>query len=419
MQSRLRFGLVLLTMLVIPTVALAAPGNVTGITTIVEADGVRVSWQPVTEDVASYRIFYSTQSILDHGGLFDDFEVVDGSVTTHLLRNVPPAQSLTVAVLAVDAQGEESPFFVEEATITLSSSSLPSLETTPSLAPPGIDTDATLHLLQAESLSPTDLLLTFSHAVSVPQDRALEALIIETSGGVRLPLSRVTASGMTLRITTAEQKAGVIYRVRPEMDVTGTDIDGKTIAISPDQMPMLFTGRIPPPLPSPSPQPSPQPSPAAGPDVTDLILRAQPSNGLFTVEATWRAPLQPVVGYELLQTTDGGRTFGAVTTVPPTTTAVRIPGVTPGSFGMFIRAMQADGTRTDGLTHVIDLPGAALTSGPVTGQVQPSPIVSASTEGSGSLPGSGPGVWLLMTLVGSIIGLVTMRKRMHLAAARI
>jgi hypothetical protein len=415
MSLRSSLGLLVLTLLV-PTMALAAPENVTGITATMEGQNVRVTWQQVSGAIASYRIFYSSASILQNGGLFDDFETVDGSVNTHLLRNIPAASALTVSVLAVDAQGEESPFFVEEATVALSTSSRPSLAPTPTLAPPSDDSPTALRLLTVESVSPTTVLLTFSHPVSIPQDRALETVVIETSDGTRLRLNRVTASGTMLVVETSQQTPGTIYRTQLGNGITGTGDDGRIIALAPDLIPMLFAGIAAalPPTPSSAPVAAPDlpPSPAAGPDVTGLALRAQLENGLYTVEATWRAPNQPITGYELLQTTDNGRTFGAVTSVPPTTTGVRIPSIPPGTFGVFVRAVLQDGTRTNGLTQVIDLPGTVLSPTPLVGQVQP-PV---QQSGSTALPGSGPGLWLLMTLAGAMVGVITLRQRRRLVA---
>lgn len=418
LSSRLGLGLLALS---IPIMVMAAPDNVMGITATLETGNVRVSWQPAAGAVASYRIFFSHASILGNNGLFDDYETVDGTVHTHVLRNLPQTEQLFVSVLAVDTTGEESAYFVEEATVALAPSSRPTLDAEPSIAPSEPNTTEALSFLKAEASSATGVVLTFSHMIRLEPSLALESVIVETATGTRLRLQRITASGTLLLMETVPQTPGTIYRVRLGKGITGTDLSGASLPLSAETTPMLFTafGHVLPQTPTiPQPQPSSAPiGPARSDDVTGLTLRAQPSTTLFTIEANWIAPAQSITGYEVRQSIDGGRSFGQVMNIPVDSTAIRIPSVTPGTFGLQVRAVQPDGTRTQGMTQFIDLPGSVLGPRPLTGQVQPP--VTTSTGGSGSLPGSGPGLWFLITLAGSLVGLITLRRRMRPVAVRV
>jgi len=49
-----------------------------------------VEWseQP-EEEVAYYRVYYSFESILENGGLYDDFEQTDGTENEYVIKNPP------------------------------------------------------------------------------------------------------------------------------------------------------------------------------------------------------------------------------------------------------------------------------------------------------------------------------------------
>lgn len=409
MSLSARVSLLSLLLFLLPGTASAAPANVTGIRATAEPDGVRVSWDAVPGTVASYRIFYSHASILENGGLFDDFVTVDGDLTQHLLRQLPAVTELTVAVIAVDRTGEESPFFVEEATVTLPDTSTPRLEPSPVLAPDAAP--VTLRLLMADSRSATGMVLSFSHVVQL---HASGAVRITTATGGHLSVTAVHASGAQLIVTTASQQPGAIYAIRLDESITG--IDGTTILpLVTDDMPTLIAGFVPPVIPPPTSAASSAPS-ATNTDVRSLILRAQPVGSLFTVEAQWHA-VRDATHYEIRQTTDGGNTFGPVQSVPVPATGVRISRVTPGSFGLHVSALLSDGTRTLGSMQWIDLPGAALPlPDPLAGQLLPAPRPVPPTAVD-HLSQSGPAFPALLALSGALGGLLVIRRRQRLRSA--
>lgn len=398
LSSRLGFGLITLSL---PLLAFAAPGNVTGITAVNEGGKVRVQWQPVTGSVESYRIFYSHASILDNGGLFDDFEAADGTVNSHLLQNIPPASEIFVSVLAVDAQGEESPYFVEEAHVVLSSSSAAAVIPTTSTGSNGTE----LRLLKAEAISATGVLLTFSHQISIPQTQATEAIVIENGSGITLSMRRFVLVGDELTVHTVPQERGIAYRVRVSPVITGKDASGTVIPLAGDQAPMLFAGHATGTTPVTTTAVQGQRA-----DVTNLRISAQAmGNGTYDVTLTWDLPSQNIAGYEIMQTMDGGRSFGQASSIQKDAGSVKIPGVPAGTFGMLLRTVYPDGTRSSGIAQMLDLPGTPTTSaqGNITQQPSTSP----------ALPNSGPALWLLLAGISALVGAWDVRRRNRKASA--
>src|SRR6185436_240159 len=92
-------------------VALAAPGNVTGVKGELVNGKVHVTWtKPAGDEPVAYRLYYSRASILQQNGLYDDFEVIPAGTLDYTFASLPyEADSLYVSVLAVNAAGEESP----------------------------------------------------------------------------------------------------------------------------------------------------------------------------------------------------------------------------------------------------------------------------------------------------------------------
>lgn len=104
----------LVSFLLWPFSALAdTPANVTGLSARFEGGQVTVRWDEV-ENADTYRVYYGQKSILDNDGAYDDFMTTDGGDTELVLTDLPPYQKIFIAVLAVNADGEESLSFVEE-----------------------------------------------------------------------------------------------------------------------------------------------------------------------------------------------------------------------------------------------------------------------------------------------------------------
>lgn len=395
----------LLTTLALPIAVLAAPANVRDITAEKVGDKVQVTWTHVPGDIAQYRIFYSHASIMQNNGLYDDFESVDGSMNEHLLQNIPSSAKLFVSILAVDAMGKESPYFVEEAEVTLGTSggtSTPGLSLEESseseLSLPALVAERELRLLSAEAMSMTGVLLRFNYPVIIPAEQAAEAIVIETASGSKLALVRYVIQGNTLMVHTQPQESAVVYRVRVQSAVTGKDDKGASVPLASDQAPMLFTSMAESAGSSSSAMTTPN-----RPDVVQLNLRGEPISGKYIVEANWQAPAgEQIAGFEVMQTTDNGQTYSASITLDPTVTSVRIPNVPAGSFGLLIRVQYADGVISQGVLENIALPG-----GNVQGSVTNTPKPGRSTD----LANSGPELWLAISSMGGLAGAYYLRKK--------
>ncbi len=402
MKTLTRLGLGLATIALPLAVMAAAPSGVRGITATNEGGNVRVMWQQGGSDVASYRIYYSHQSILQNGGQYDDFEAVDGSVNAHLLQNVPPVRELFVSVLAVNNLGEES-LFMEEMRVTLDGAPATSAATSSVARPSSVAARGELRLLEVVAMSATGVMLRFSHPVAVPQERAMEAVMIDAGSGQTLQITRLVIVDNTITLHTAVQERGKTYIARVSSVITGRDQNGQMVQLSADQSPMLFAGH----MMGSEPTVSQPGTPAGSFDVSNLRIRAQEqSNGRFTVEVSWQPPSTPIGGYVVSQSFNNGATYGEPSTISPQTLGTRITDVPAGDFGILVKVLSPNGALSQGISQVIKLtPAQASSQPPVQGSVTPLP-----TGGSTNLPNSGPALWLSIFAALSLAGYQTHRR---------
>lgn len=425
MKTSLRLSLSLLAV-ALPMAALAAPGNVSGVAATVQEDGIHVTWNQANGDIAAYKVFYSHASILNNAGLFDEFEVATGTDTSHVLRNVPASNDVYVAVLAVDSQGDESPFFTEEAHVVLGDASATSSEAPIAMPGSAVTSSATsniasiasatsstasvmanedvLRLLSIDVVSSTGVVLHFSHDVAVDPAHATEALVIETASGTKLQMKRFLIQGTDIHVDTAVQERGVAYKVTIGLAVSATGSAGQKIAITPDQAPVLFSGHPTGRMPSASSASSSTATSAPErTEVMQLRLRAQPTGKAYKVEATWQ-PATGAVGYSVAQTVDGGRTFTEAKKLKPEERDLMIPDVPAGSFGIRVRAIYTDESLSKGVVQTIALPKI---SGGTTGSV---------TGGSSELPNSGPALWVAIAAAVSAATWLQMKRKEEVEA---
>jgi hypothetical protein len=370
----------------LPTLAWAAPGNVTGIEAT-EANGqIHIRWNAAAGDVASYHVFYSHASILENEGLYDDFETVPGTLTEHTLEASVPSGDVYVSVLAVDSSGEESDVFAEEARINR-------VET-------GAQDSGSLKLLSVQTLSSTGITLQFSHPPIVAREEAASAFTIRDASGALLPIVRLITIGKTVTLHTVPQDGSKIYQLRISGAVRGQGAGDTTISLDPAQGPMLFQG-----IAGGAAQVI---TTTASDEIQDLALRAVPDDdGTYTVQATWRAVGPNVAAIEIAQSTDGGETFGATQRLEASVNGISIKRALPGTFGIAVRLVLRDGTTAKGIFKSIDLPGATPSSTPaVTASVtEPAPAVTTTpTSTRPSLPSSGMGLSVVIAMLGGVIG---------------
>jgi hypothetical protein len=406
-----RLGLGLIGALVPVMVLAIAPQNVTGITAVKEGEKVRVTWTQVANtDIKSYRIFYSHASILQNQGLYDDFETVDGSTNTHLLQNIPPVNELYVSVLAVNNNNEESPYFTQEAKVMLSmqpqtNSSEPILDTTPGNI---------VRVLSVEATSNTGVTIKFSMPVAVDTTKAVDAIRIENASGASLTVRRIIVQGSTMIVHTLMQSRGTVYTLAVGDGISGKGTNGTQIPLDPEQGPVLFTGHITG-TQGAATSTAPVAQPATGlpagqagtqMDATQLRLVAKPDGtNTYTVEGAWQAPTQAgLTGYKLSQSTDGGKTYGAPSTIGAQGAAVKIPRVPAGTFSLRLQAIYEGGSVSTGITQSINLPGNKPTTNTQGNVTNTKPNTSTN------LPSSGPALWLALAGSGAVTGAWKIRK---------
>lgn len=399
MKHAVRLSLGFLSLVFPLTAFAAAPGNVTGIKAALADGKVTVSWNKADGDIASYRVFFSHASILKEGGLYDDFDTADGAANTYVFPTLPPVDTLYVSVLAVNKQGEESPYFVEEASVRLATQAAASSQ--PLIAQGGA-VSTSLRLLKAEKASGTGILLTFSDTVSTTASDLAPLFTVEFGSGFSLPVTKSDARGNTVLLTTFPMTPGTVYLVAVTGDVTGTNANGQALTMDQNQLPVFVQDAT-----------VPQQTVSDHADVTNLRLRAiAEGNKRYTVEASWNAPnAQGVDGFVIAQSIDGGRTYGPALKVSGTSRAVTIPHVTASTLGIAIRTVYADGQASKGIFQSVTL-GNGQTSGTVSSKPSaPAPVGSVTGQNNhgGSLPESGLNIWVLLTLTGAAVAWKKMR----------
>lgn len=385
MHLSARIGM-LLGALSLPLLAMAAPASVENIRATLEDTGsVTVRWNAVNDPtVVRYRVFYSFASILENEGLYDDFEETDGAATSHTIIAPPAVDTLYVSVLAVNAGGEESAYFTNEASVDLRQSPA---------------RDGILRLLKAESLSATGILLTFSHPLVAPPGDAGSLFAVRDAGGIPLRLTRLVIRGNEAELFSDPRQDGV-YRISLGDGLRGIGADGAQLSLDPNQAPVLFQGNGTAPATGDG---------EGGADVSGLTLAAERmADGSTTVAVSWQHAMDDRVrGYRIAQSTDGGRTYRADTSVRREINGIRITNAAQGSLTVRVQALLADGSAT---------PGAAQTV-PVTSSTQPSgPLGGSVAATGGALTDSGSTMTLLAVIsAGIATGFLMMRRKLSLA----
>lgn len=232
MNRHLSRAVLILSLLVVPTGALAgAPPNVTGLSARFEDGQVTVRWDGV-EDAKTYRVYYGQKSILDNDGEYDDFAAVDDN-TELVIPDLPPYPQIFLAVLAVNADGVESSSFVEEVQLDMTGGEADGRKMEREAPSPSRkEREATtVGLLSAAAQSPETVQLTFSMNVQVQEDRAAEAFTVIDNAGNPLRLSRIVIEGNIVTLVTETQSPGRKYAVRANDPVTGDAADGRQLPV--------------------------------------------------------------------------------------------------------------------------------------------------------------------------------------------
>lgn len=222
-----------------------APANVTGLAAHLENGQITVRWDAPEENIAEYRIYYGQRSILENGGLYDDFVATAGQNTEFTLTDFPPYQKIFLAVLAVNGDGEESASFVEEIELDLGAETSDSQKHAGQAvaSPARREHEATtLGLLEAEAVSSVSIHLLFSAPISIPAERAVDAFTVLDEQGVPLRLQRITIEGSIVTLATEPQIAGKRYGVRANDVIAGDASLGFHLSMDPGRSTQTFAG---------------------------------------------------------------------------------------------------------------------------------------------------------------------------------
>lgn len=357
--------------------AFAAPANVTGIQGSVRDGKAHVQWQqPAGEQPAMYRLFYSRLSILQQNGLYDDFETVPGDATEYTFESLPyVTDKLFVSVLAVDANGEESPLFVEEARIDLNTagtaSSAPAVQAS-SAAQSTQTVAGAQQMLSAAAQSATGVLVSFSLDVQMDTRLAADAFSIKDASGSVLRITKLVIQGKDVLLHTVPQQKGKVYRLHVSNIVKGKTAQGQATELDKDQNDILFMGHetgltmgvsssaqtvVSSAISSVAQSSVASAMPSEIGDVRSLNVRGQRQGNAYSIDVTWLPPsTQNIREYRIAQTRDGGKTFDTPRTVPATTLGLKISGVPAGNYAVLVQAVGQDGTLSRGVMGTLRLP---------------------------------------------------------------
>jgi len=447
----------------------AAPGSVTGLQVEFRDDEtVAVSWDKLKkQDIAYYRVYYSSESILRNQGSYDDFEQTDGPKGLYVFNDLTPDTDFYVSVLAVNTEGEESEFFAEEAFMHIPAG-LPSIipepadapvlqiptegepepepvdepepidEPLPDEAPSGAQAGEPVapgpfQLMAVAPVSSTEISVEFSQAITKEGlEAAAPAFTVNKPDGTELEILSNSIDGIGVMLKTVEQEDIVYELVVSEMLMSAMDA-----TIDPDNRSVLFVGASAtveaPEVPT-EPEPT-EPEPETdvvedtlgidlsdfAEDVVGLNMRAtRTPNGLYDVVTVWDLASLPdnLSHYVVGQSLDRGKTFIGPSIVPNDITELRTPGIESGNFGVMIKIADEDGNVSPGIFVTIDLSTLKVETwspelASLVGEPDEKPVPPVVDEGPkveieerpDELPSSGT-AFVLMTLMfsGAIAG---------------
>ncbi|MBI1813037.1 hypothetical protein HY285_02095 [Candidatus Peregrinibacteria bacterium] len=394
-------SLIVLAAVAFPLSAFAEPpAAVTGLQARYSQGQIRVQWDAPQSgaDIAYYRVYFSRNSILQNKGQYDDFAITTGSKPEALLVDFPHAPALSIAVLGVNGEGEESRYFTEEVLVDLTqdpSALGSSLTQTGATASTPSDTQS---LLSAQTLSATGVLLTFSLPVDLQGAEAVNAFEVTDGSGHVLGLRRLILQGDTITLITFPQRGQMLYTVRVARVLMGKIDDGGAVPLDPSSDTATFLGMDGGGLPgfigqtsaSSASSESPQPTFDIH-DIANLHVQADgQTDGRYSVTAQWQPgnPEGDLSAFEIRQSRDGGQTFSDAQQVPSGIHRVHFSEVPAGPFALLVRAVGRDGTASKGILAAVVFP----------------PIATGTVTPSGHLAQSGAGAIVAFVLAGGIFG---------------
>ena len=414
MHIKTLFAGILLAFVAVSGALAAPPPSVNGLQgEVLENGNIVIRWNaPLSGDIAAYRLYYSAKSILANNGIYDDFAETDGEQTEFLFLSAPSEPEFYVAILAVNADGEESPYFTEEISVVVGEeegTEAPSL--LPVVSNPDADptveemeeeptSAGIVELLKAEAVSNTGVLLTFSAPINIASEDVADAVVITRAGTGVLAITRLTLSGTGMLIETELQEPEAVYRIELSEPLAG--MYGEIL--DPVARSAFFTGYMP-------------EEPIEEEDVYSDVYEVRNirftsqlmESGLYQLFIEWDENHleQAPAGYLVSQSRDRGATLSEPYPVPADASRFDITGVPPGEFGVLIQVVDAYGRSSEGAFATTMIPVTSQmptpTERPPVGSIIDVPTIPEHTPTD--LPDSGATPLLLtLMLVGALLG---------------
>ena len=359
---RIATGLIVFGSLLIPS---ALAQGVIGISLQAAPNAVTATWRtPAGVPIASYKVYYSKQSILQNNGRFDGTERTIGNETSLVLldlqnRGFSRGDTMFVTVTSINTNGEENLAFAEEKSIAVL---IPDARGSASV---GIENAIAegLNLVRVQ----------FSGPVMLP---AVDVFSI-TDEATNTPISILSAKadGNDVLLGTASMTARSRYKLT--LSETVAAADGS--ALDAGRKEVFFVGRGNTEIPtlqefSPLELPQATTTTNALPaiditppeDVSNLTLtKSLQSDGNYIVHASWSESLNTandLASYNLYESDDFGRNFVGPIALIATITSTTIANVPPGTLTVKLSTMDDDGNESVGIQEMIVLPetGPAL-----------------------------------------------------------
>lgn len=448
--------LLLLIALGLPTITFAAPSAITEIEVEYTDNQIVVSWQAAPEaNIASYRVYYSNQSILQNQGEYDDFKETDGLKTFMNFDEFTAGEKKYFSVLAVDDAGIESSGFIKEVSVTVpmnideapifqlpnrqnSTNELPLVATRSTSSSTSSQTPTTVELLSAQAINPETVQLNFSTYITVEDAAAQGAFTIKDKNGVNLHITKLVIDGLNVQLGTEKQVKNMIYEVQLQEPIMGF-LQNEPLDATARRA--FFTGHpngkdassVPISNTTTPTTPVQQNSSAAfvadtvqmPADVQNIRISAtNASNNSYNVQVQWDVPMVSgdLAYYLVSQTDNGGKTFSQPQVVQAGVGGVQIPNVPKGTFGINVQIVNKAGFMSKGVyksvvlaptvvnNTVVSSSSSVPSTIPVQAQVTQNPVQG---KGGSQLPQTGTTFAIGMVIVaGAIAGI---KRSKHVA----
>ncbi len=426
----------LLLVFALPLFASAAgqPSEVRGVRAERQGTTIVVSWESAGDDIASYRVYWSTASILKNAGDYDDHEETANAETTLTVTNAPQGD-VYVAVIAVGADGSESPAFAEEALTKAAASS--SRDRTPEL-----------HALKVTAIDATHLRVIFNVPIALslvadgaavtvtgPKNEAVavrsltlddSSLVVETAalsaGQHRLTLSKTAFFGIPktgdrlavfandgqlsfISLASASSKATssaptAVVSSSSQAATNSVAQSSREATATSSQATVTAPGRT---------SSSSQSSVVVTSPIRSLTLVPYArEDGYLDIDLQWTLdPTVVISNLAVAQSIDGGQTFGPWQPTPAEPNEVRILRIPAGTFAVSMVAMYPDGSASPAVLRLLSgtTPSSSSSWAPTR------PLTGSITETDSPLTSSGPAsIALTLILTGAAAGAAFSRR---------